>query len=580
MAKQGFDLLRYQKCSEDLVQDIRNRKQKICLWTFAVIALFMNLGTAPATCSEAELIRSIQSLFQDGNTNFWLHKTTWLHGWLCAVTSYFQRGADTFSIRLPSALAALLLLGSVMSIAKQLFSERAGLITGWITAVSCAFLFGARETYSFMPGAAFAFTAIACYLRNREKGQFFTFWISSGFSVLFIGISGMLIPFLFLAADLIRRKQAKRLWHWKSILAFLAGCVIYFLPVVYGMVFGCREPVLLHSLCIDLPEFNAPMFLWLLPAVIACFYGFRHKGDACFLIYFLAVWICIDRFLLNRPLPLPEFPFFCMILLGYFLAEAEESPERKICHWLFRIIDWILPVLALLTLAVPFLYRFLAPRYLSQTQPVPLVFTAVFYYFIPLAGITALIFWIVMKVREKRDRKTFGLVPGYPEADRIFPLFAMIMFCIVCLLVPYFKSEPALHPRRIFCKNIRTSILEEYRIQPENVGYYFKFPEYYVDIPGAKRLSCSSDVEKFLEENKNEDCVIYFFLGGMPDIPDGSLLMHEEDSILQNFDSRTQSPPVENREKRLLRRKSFDGRAAVRFYQNSRKKTTQNEVKQ
>ena len=115
-----FTLLRFQDCSSALPGQIKKNKEYLFLWGTAILLLFLRLGTGAVSGSEGRWLAVANEMLRSGD---WLHPT--INGvpyfdkplisyWLIAIVSLLQGGeVNEFSARLPSALAALLALGSV-----------------------------------------------------------------------------------------------------------------------------------------------------------------------------------------------------------------------------------------------------------------------------------------------------------------------------------------------------------------------------------------------------------------------------------------------------------------------------------
>ena len=66
----GFDLMRFQKCSDTLIPSIRKNAKWISFWVFAWFVLFTCLDSLSAIRSEARWFEVVREMLMTGD---WLH---------------------------------------------------------------------------------------------------------------------------------------------------------------------------------------------------------------------------------------------------------------------------------------------------------------------------------------------------------------------------------------------------------------------------------------------------------------------------------------------------------------------------
>ena len=156
----GFDMMRFQKCSDTLIPSIRKNAKWIAFWVFACFVLFLGLGIYPAIRSEARWFEVVREMLMTGD---WLHPR--INGqayfdkplvsyWFAAVVSKLAGGHVTeLSVRLPSALFALAGLGCIISVARKFYSERTAYSIGDENLKKPEIQNYLRELMEKMPGA-------------------------------------------------------------------------------------------------------------------------------------------------------------------------------------------------------------------------------------------------------------------------------------------------------------------------------------------------------------------------------------------------------------------------------------------
>lgn len=519
-----FTLLRFQECSGALPGQLRKNRELLLLWGTAILLLLFRLGTGAIAGSEGRWLAVANEMIRSGD---WLHPT--INGvpyfdkplisyWLIAVVSLFQGGeVSEFSARLPSALAALLMLWSVMDMTGRLFSERAARIAGWLTITTYSFLFWGRLAEADMENAAFITAAVAWYLRCRDKKSYLryaVFWAICAVGAQTKGLAAFVIPAMAAAADMILNKRILFHLNLRSLGGLLTGAVVYAIPFLLesisrgdygasGIVLVFRENILRAVNPWDhknepfwcyfhfLPRLLLPWSAIFLLAFVNTFRRLLKKGVSKDEIWLFSVIVLIFLlFTASRSRRvyyiLPIVPF-CLVLCGNFLSGCCSGPEFRITRILLLAADILLPVCGIFLLYMPFLFPLAAPRFLPATMRAPVAFAGIFYFLLPLLGILLLVFRFVM-IRRGRAAGTpvFGLIPDIPCADRVIPSVVSMMLVLFAVILPYVSGEPAFRSGRAFYRNMKNVLFVENRIPEKNVAFYgtdLSYGVFYLALP-------------------------------------------------------------------------------------------------
>ena len=339
----GFDMMRFQKCSDTLIPEMRKNAKWITFWVFACFVLFFGLGIYPAIRSEARWFEVVREMLMTGD---WLHPR--INGqayfdkplvsyWFAAIVSKLAGGRVTeLSVRLPSALFALAGLGCIISIARKFYSERTAYLAGWILLSTYSFIVWGRLAEADMEQTVFIMMAVTVYLHHRETPSFwayFAFWGSCAVGAQTKGLPAFVIPPALAVIDCIVRKSFRVHLNWKFFLAlFLGGLCLYAVPFVLEALtsehYGASGIVLVFR-----------------ENLMRVFNPWDHNKDP-FYVYFLYL----------PRLMIPWTPFFIFAVIDYVhgliravakqgTASVEELSSRKPCSkdtlWLFASMVFI-----------------------------------------------------------------------------------------------------------------------------------------------------------------------------------------------------------------------------------------------
>ena len=165
--------------------------------------------------------------------------------WLAAA-SYALLGVSTFAYKLPSLLFAVLGIYSTFRLTRLLAGERAGVLAALMLA-SCQAMFmmliDPRTDTVLMGAVAFALWKMAELEREPRLSSAVLGGVGVGLAMLAKGPIGLVVPVLAVLSDVALRRQWRRLWDPRWLLA-LAVAAALLAPMVYGLYrqFGARGP--------------------------------------------------------------------------------------------------------------------------------------------------------------------------------------------------------------------------------------------------------------------------------------------------------------------------------------------------
>ena len=243
----GFDLMRFQKCSDTLIPSIRKNSKWIAFWVFAWFVFFTCLDSQSAIRSEARWFAVVREMLLTGD---WLHPR--INGqpyfdkplvsyWFAALLSKLGGGQVTaMTIRMPSVLFALAGLACIVSVARKFYSDRTAYLAGWLLLSTYSFIYWGRLGEADMEQTVFIVMAVTVYLHHRETASFwayFAFWACCAVGAQTKGLPAFVIPPVLALIDCIVRKSFRQHLNGKFFLAFfLGGLCVYSVPFVLEAV--------------------------------------------------------------------------------------------------------------------------------------------------------------------------------------------------------------------------------------------------------------------------------------------------------------------------------------------------------
>lgn len=215
----------------------------VVFWVAACLLMFLGLGDTALRGSEgrwAEITREMVltgDFFHptiNGEAHFFKPLLTY---WAILIPFQFVGVITEGVIRLPSAVAGLLVLGSTIYLGNNLWSKRIGLTAGWLLLSSYGLLNYSRQASAEMENLAAIMLAIAWYWSKRETPGFFNclvFYLICAIGAQMKGLTAAVIPFLAVVPDLIRAQRWRILWKGYNLSAMSIGAAVYLAPFIYS----------------------------------------------------------------------------------------------------------------------------------------------------------------------------------------------------------------------------------------------------------------------------------------------------------------------------------------------------------
>lgn len=256
-----------------------SRRAEGFFWLFAVLTLFLCLGHNALHGSESRWGEIVREMIVTGD---YLHPATnWeiyfdkpqLSYWFIIPFALLM-GLDELTLRIPSALAALVALYATISLGKRLFDRRTALLAGWILLTSLGFLYWGRAAAADMANCAAIVWAVALFYRVEPKANFWGylgFFMIAFVGALAKGLPAAVVPMVMVFPHLVAEKRWKKHINVASIsAAFISGCV-YFLPLYVAAVVPPADDFTMPA-----RELSALELVWR-ENIIRVFAAFDHK---------------------------------------------------------------------------------------------------------------------------------------------------------------------------------------------------------------------------------------------------------------------------------------------------------------
>ncbi len=267
-------------------------------------------------------------------------------------------GVSSFSARLPSAVAALVLVGFTVFAGTKLYGRRAGLMAGFALATSMLGMGLARlcsldEVFALTIAVALG-AFILSWARVVPRWGYLAFWAAAGLSVMAKGPAGAVLVFGTAAAFIVARRRWRELGGMMpaaGVLVFAAVVLPWYALVQIETGGAFLSEFILHqnvqrALGVDFQHnmpfyFYAPIYLvgffpWsvFVPLAFVRHTRFRPKDTAGEASLFFAIWTVavVLVFSLSRSkLPsyiMPAFPASAL-LVGLMWSKAQGATLRR-----------------------------------------------------------------------------------------------------------------------------------------------------------------------------------------------------------------------------------------------------------
>lgn len=111
--------------------------------------------------------------------------------WLIVVIAKLTGFLTTFTLRLPSALAGLLAIGSIYRLGSQIKNKQLGLLSGWLLLTTFYFVFWARVSSADMLNLAGSLFAVSWYMDHRRQSSLLSYTIFFLYSCFNFAMQGV-----------------------------------------------------------------------------------------------------------------------------------------------------------------------------------------------------------------------------------------------------------------------------------------------------------------------------------------------------------------------------------------------------
>ena len=508
----GFDMMRFQKCSDTLIPEMRRNAKWIAFWVFACFVLFFGLGIYPAIRSEARWFEVVREMLMTGD---WLHPR--INGqayfdkplvsyWFAAVVSKLAGGHVTeLSVRLPSTLFALAGLACIISVARKFYSERTAYLAGWILLSTYSFIVWGRLAEADMEQTVFIVMAVTVYLHHRETASFwayFAFWACCAVGAQTKGLPALVIPPVLAVIDCIVRKSFRTHLNWKFFLALiLGGLCLYAVPFVLeavtsdnygasGIVLVFRENLMrvfnpwdhnkdpFYAYFLYLPRLMIPWTPFFIFAVIDYVHGLiRRKQTSKDTLWLFAsmvfIFILFSASRSRRSYYILPIVPWCALFTAVWFSEPQEGWTflRKITDRFLRIVDALMPIAAglliLLSVAagVFLVYAVLSgaaldlhPSISAQSMADLNSLLAFFASYAFLFGVFWLVFWFKSRKRLLKENGEGAFAPSSDPLNRVAPLVAFVLFTVFSVVIPSLSETESFEPTAPFLRRTGSTL--------------------------------------------------------------------------------------------------------------------------
>ncbi len=217
----------------------------VCFWASALVLLFMAIGQRGLWGPEGRWAEIVREMFLKGD---FFHPT--INGlpyfdkplftyWVIAAVTAITGSLNEWAVRVPSAIAGLATLWSVIYLGKRLWSRETGMTAGWILLTVYGFLFWSRTGAADIENMAFIMVALAWYWARRERPGFTSyliFYLICFIGSHFKGLTALAVPLIAIFPDMIRNGRWKSYISWSNFAAAALGLGIYLLPFIYASI--------------------------------------------------------------------------------------------------------------------------------------------------------------------------------------------------------------------------------------------------------------------------------------------------------------------------------------------------------
>ena len=164
--------------------------------------------------------------------------------WLITATAGVLGDLNHWSLRLPSVIAAWLSVWLVYLIGKQLFSQTAGLIAGWMLISTFYFVFWGRIATADILTVCGLVAAVWWYWRGPDDirfSRYCVFFLLLAVSSLLKGLIGFVLPGLILLPHVLSEQRWKQHVNWRLCAALAIALAVYLIPFALSHLYGAAN---------------------------------------------------------------------------------------------------------------------------------------------------------------------------------------------------------------------------------------------------------------------------------------------------------------------------------------------------
>ena len=505
---------------------VRIRISDIIFWVVALFFLFWVLGNRGLWASEDRWAEVTREMFLSGN---FFHPTIngepyfdkpLLTYWLIALVSALTGKLNEWTVRLPSAIAGIMVLWATVFLGRKLWSEEAGRTSGWILLTAFGFLFWSRSGTADMENLATVILSIAWYWTWRGRENFLTYLVF--YLICFIGaqtkgLTAVVVPMVALLPDVLRERRWRALLSPSHAMSLIIGLALYQAPFIYanltqgsyqetGLALVFQENIQRFFHPFDhvepfyvyfyyLPVLFLPWTPLLLVAIFRTTASIKNLDgktrwlvEATLLIFLLFTASGSRR----SYYILPILPFCALIVAVYLKTVGEEGWQRLG----LGIQEGLFALIVLFGFLSPVICFFLQKR-IDFVVPGDIKLATLIVSFFALTP------WIIKRWRLNLLVKVTGI---NQKAACLVATAAILMGGFFCWQQVRFEDYRTKKP---FAREIQTQVPN---IMPTDIAFYREIETtvlFYLDVPGFVRVVKSPEsVTNFLRSGKDTKVLI------------------------------------------------------------------------
>ena len=308
-----------------------------------------------------------------------------LFNWLNAI-AFVLFGFTETAARLPAAITGLGCVILTWQLARKLYGDRVGFLSGLVLATSLEFLILSRVVQYDIPFTFFTTLALWSFANavideKRRRGYFLLFYVGAALAVLTKGPLGLFLPGMVIGFYLLATRQLKLISQMQiipGILIFFAivapwfvmmeraneGYLNYFIVKQHFGNFlggeGTMKPRHPEPFYYYIPVLLAGLLPWsaLLPQSIVRAYKSDRMADHGMSLFFV-IWIISMLAFFSTATSklstymLPLFPAIAILIGRYVVSFLDEPSDESRRGVLIGVGCWLLPIALLAAYAIP-----------------------------------------------------------------------------------------------------------------------------------------------------------------------------------------------------------------------------------